>query len=125
MAFTTTVDQAILDWLLTEYTTLYAGYSTADPGKAGAGLAEPAGETGYARVDVSSGMTRTDSTIDNDAEITFPEATGSQGTITYACLFDADSGGNLLWSAALSASKAVTTGDTPRFPAGDFNVTMS
>ena len=124
MAFTTTVDQAILDWFLSEYTTPYAGYSTADPGKDGSGLAEPAGATGYARVDITAGLSRTGSEIDNDAEITFPEATDDQGTVTHACLF-AGAAGDLIWSAALTASKVVSSGDTPRFPAGDFNITQS
>lgn len=126
MAFTSAIDQAILDWFLSEYTDdLYAGYSTADPGKTGATLAEPAGG-GYARVQVlTADWTRDASEVDNDNVITFPEATGDQGTITHACLFDDPTAGNLLWSAALTAPKAVTTGDTPRIPAGDFNVTMS
>ena len=123
MAFTTAVDQALLDYFLATYT-LYAGYSTADPTKDGTGLAEPSGTTGYARVDVSSGMTRTASEIDNDAAIEFPAATDDQGTITHACLFDGEEG-DLIWSAALTASKEVSTGDTPRFPAGDFNITQS
>jgi hypothetical protein len=124
MPFTTAVDQAILDWFLTEYTTPYAGYSTADPTKDGSGLAEPDGGTAYARVDVTAGLSRTDSEIDNDAEIAFPEATSSQGTAAYACLFDAEEG-DLIWYGALTTPKAIATGDTPRFPAGDFNITQS
>jgi len=125
MAFTTAVDQEILDWFLTQYDTPYAGYSTADPTKDGSGLAEPDSETtGYARVNLTAGLTRTSSEIDNDAAIEFPEATGDQGTITYACLFDGEEG-DLIWSAALTASKEVSTGDTPRFPIGDFNITQS
>ncbi len=129
MAFTNTIDQAILDHLFgkaswTAPTEWWAGYSTADPGKDGSTLAEPAGG-GYARVQIlTAGWGRSSSEMDNEAAITFPEATGSQGTITYACLFDGEEG-DLVWSAALTASKAVTTGDTPRFPAGDFNITMS
>lgn len=128
MAFTTTIDQAILDHFFglaswTAPTEWWAGYSTADPGKDGAGLAEPAGGTGYARVEVTA-WTRASSEVDNDDVIEFPGATSSQGTITYACLFDAETG-DLIWSAALSASKAITTGDTPRFSAGEFNITMS
>jgi hypothetical protein len=124
MSFSNTVDQAMLDYFLTTYTTLYAGYSTTTPTKAGANVSEPAGETGYTRIEVTD-FARTDSEIDNDAEIVFPEATGDQGTATYAILYDASSGGNMLWFGALSASKAVSTGDVPRFPAGDFNLTMS
>lgn len=123
MAFTTTVDQQLLDRFLTLYSaTLWAGYSTADPGKTGATLAEPVGG-GYARVNVSGGFARTGSEIDNDATVEFPVATDNQGTITHACLFDG-AAGSLIWSAALTSPKVVATGDTPRFPAGDFNITQ-
>lgn len=124
MSFSTTVDQALLDYFLATYTTLYAGYSTTTPAKDGTGVTEPSGTTGYARVNVT-GFARTDSEIDNDADITFPEATSDQGTITHAVLYDAATAGNMLWFGALSSSKAITTGDTPRFQAGDFNLTQS
>lgn len=131
MAFTSAVDQAILDHFFglaswTAPTEWWAGYSTADPGKAGAGLAEPShATTDYHRVQVLvAGWGRSTSTIDNEAVIEFAPATGDQGTITHACLFDG-AAGDLIWSAELTAPKAVTTGDTPRFPAGDFDVTMS
>lgn len=126
MSFSTTVDQAMLDAFLTGHTTLYAGYSTTTPTKAGENVTEPDGATtGYARVDVSSLMSRTGSEIDNDSAIEFPEATASQGTATYAVLYDASSSGNMLWFGVLSAPKAIDEGDTPRFPAGDFNLTQS
>ena len=128
MGFTNTIDQAFLDHFFglaawTAPTEWWAGYSTADPGKGGATLAEPAGATGYARVEVTA-WARASSEVDNDSEIVFPEATDDQGTITYACLFDGTAG-NLVWYGALTAAKAVSTGDTPRFPAGDFNITQS
>jgi hypothetical protein len=124
MPFTTAVDQAVLDWFLATYTTPYAGYSTADPTKDGSGVAEPAGATGYARVDLTAGLARTNSEIDNDAEITFPVASDDQGTALYALLFDGAEG-TLRWYGLLTSSKVINSGDTPRFPAGDFNITMS
>lgn len=125
MPFTNTVDRVFLDYFLSNYT-LYAGYGTTTPAKAGTGATEPT-DAAYARVAVESdpGMARTDSEIDNDDIITFPAATEAQGTITYAYLFDAETAGNLLWYGALTDSKAVTTDDVPRFPAGDFNITQS
>ena len=125
MAFTDAVDQAFLDYFLTTYT-LYAGYGTTEPSKDGTGATEPS-DAAYARVAVESspGMARTGSEIDNDDAIEFAEATEDQGTITYAYLFSAETAGNLIWFGALTASKAVPTGSTPRFPAGDFNITQS
>jgi hypothetical protein len=125
MAFTDTVDQAFLDYFLDTYT-LWAGYGTSAPAKAGTGATEPT-DVAYGRIAVESspGMARTASTIDNDGAITFPTATEDQGTITYAYLFDAEADGNLIWYGALTTPKAVTTGDAPRFPAGDFDITQA
>jgi len=123
MAFTDTVDRELLDHFLATYD-LWAGYSTADPGKDGTSVAEPAGATGYARVQIDSDVARTNSEIDNDAAIEFPEATDSQGEITYACLFDGEAG-DIIWYGELTTPKTITSGKTPRFPAGDFNVTQS
>ena len=103
--------------------TMYVGLSTADPGDDAAALAEPSG-SGYARV-ACSGWTRTTNTIDNTAAITFAEASGSWGTITYGCLFDAATAGNLLLSFVLDTPRTITSGVTPRFSAGEFNVTLA
>lgn len=102
--------------------TIYIGLSTADPGDDASGLAEPSGN-GYAR-QACAAWTRTTSTVDNDAAITFPEATGSWGTISHACIFDAVSGGNLLISFALDSPLAVSSGEVARFAAGELNVTL-
>jgi len=102
---------------------MYVGLSTADPGDDAGTLAEPS-DNGYARV-ACAAWSRTDNEVDNDAIVTFPEASGAWGTITYACLFDAESAGNLLLSFALDTPRVITSGITPRFSAGDFNVTLT
>jgi hypothetical protein len=127
MAFHNDVDRGFLDTLFgldtwTPPAQTWVGYGTAAGGKDGSTAAEPAGG-GYARKQVSA-WTRTGSTVKPSAAIEFDEATGSQGTITHAYIFDAETGGNLVWSAALTASKAIVSGDTPRFPAADFAVTQ-
>lgn len=126
MSFSNTIDQAILDHLFglaswTAPSEIWAGYSTTTPTKAGANITEPG--NGYARVEVTN-WSRSSSEVDNDDTIEFPEATGSQGTVTYAVLFDAETSGNMIWFGALTASKTIDSGDTPRFPAGDFNITQ-
>lgn len=105
--------------------TIYVGLSTADPTDDGSGLSEPTGGS-YARVQTSGTDWNTASggALDNANDITFPEATGSWGTITHFALFDAATGGNMLAHGSLSASKAVTTGDTAKFAAGDLDVTL-
>jgi hypothetical protein len=124
MPFVDVVDRALLDSFLADYATLWVGYSTTTPAKAGTGATEPT-DAAYARVNISADLTRTDSTIDNDSEIAFPVATEDQGTVTYALIYDAETAGNLLWYGELTASKVVDSGDTPRFAAGDVNITAA
>lgn len=87
----------------------------------------------YARVSVTSGTsawantqasgtgasTGTGGTTSNSAAITFPAPTANWGTITEFCVFDASTSGNLLFRAALTASKTVNSGDAaPSFAIG-------
>ena len=105
--------------------TIYVGLSTADPTDDASGLAEPSGNS-YARTatvgadwNVASG-----GTLDNANDITFPEASGSWGTITHFALFDATSGGNMLAHGSLSVSKSINSGDTAKFAAGDLDISL-
>ena len=105
--------------------TIYVGLSTTDPLDNGSGLSEPSGN-GYARV-ATSGASWTASSggsLSNAGDISFPQATGSWGTITHFVLFDAASAGNMLAHGALSQSKTITSGDTAKFAAGDLDVTL-
>jgi hypothetical protein len=105
--------------------TIYVGLSTADPGDDGTGLSEPSGN-GYARVatlaadwNIASG-----GSLDNANALAFAEATGNWGTVTHFALFDAAAGGNVLAHGALTGSKAISSGDTARFAAGDLDVSL-
>jgi len=105
--------------------TIYVGLSTADPLDTGAGLAEPSGSA-YARVTTSAGNwnVATGGLIDNAADLTFPQATGSWGTITHFALFDAATSGNMLGHGQLSVAKTINNGDTAKFVAGALDVTL-
>jgi hypothetical protein len=105
--------------------TIYIGLSTADPLDNGSGLAEPTGN-GYARVQTTAAdwNAAAGGALDNVNDITFPQATGSWGTITHFALFDTASGGNTLAHGALSASKTIGSGDTAKFAAGDLDVSL-
>jgi hypothetical protein len=105
--------------------TIYVGLSTADPLDDGSGLAEPSGN-GYARAVTSTGDWNVASagTIDNANTITFSEATGNWGTITFFVLFDAATAGNMLAYGELSQSKVINSGDTGKFAAGDLDVSL-
>jgi hypothetical protein len=129
MSFSDYLENEVLDHVLNDGTytppTIYAGYSTADPGEDATGLAEPT-DAAYARVAAAAAVWNAASggSKSNASTIEFPTATENQGEITHACLFDALTGGNLLMSGALTVAKAIASGSTPRFTAGQFVVTL-
>jgi hypothetical protein len=103
---------------------IYVGLFTALPSDTGGGTEVSGGS--YARVAVtrslanfagtqSAGSTAASSgtggATSNNATITFPAPTAAWGTITGAAIFDAASGGNMLITLPLAASKAVNSGD--------------
>lgn len=112
----------------------YMALFTSDPTDANTGT-EVSGN-GYARVQVNQdGATQpywntlVDSAgaklTDNNGQISFPKATGNWGTITHVGIFDAASGGNLLWHGALSPNKDIGTNDTVVFDDGDLDLTLA
>lgn len=105
--------------------TLYLAISTANPTDVGSPVtAEPSGN-GYLRVAASSSSwARTGNVMENDAELAFPEATGSWGTLTHFALYDASSGGNMIIHGALTTAKAIAANETLRFPAGNLTFTL-
>ncbi|MEE9615275.1 MAG: hypothetical protein V3W31_10075 [Thermodesulfobacteriota bacterium] len=128
-SFTDYWENEILDHIFNKgaYTapTVYVALSTTTPLDDGTNVTEPAGGA-YARVSTAAGdwNTAAGGLIDNANAITFPEATGSWGTITHFLLYDAASAGNAMAWGALTASKAIGSGDTARFAAGDLDVSL-
>lgn len=106
--------------------TLYVGLYTAAPTDAGGGT-EVSGNS-YARVAVtvntSNWANSTAGATSNSNAITFPQASGSWGTVVALGIFDASTSGNLLAWADLTTNKLVGNGDTPSFAAGDLDVTL-
>jgi hypothetical protein len=121
MSFSNYLEDKLLDHVLkiaayTVPTNIYVALSTADPGEAGATIAEPVGN-GYVRK-VCNAWTQTAQGVrKNTAEILFDLATASWGNVTHFALFDAITDGNLLGSGALTAPNTIDVGETPRFPA--------
>lgn len=80
----------------------------------------------YARQGVArstAGWTVASGVVDNDAAITFPQATSGSETETHFGLGSAVSGaGNLDMVGALASGLAVSNGITPEFAAGDLDV---
>ena len=103
-------------------TNVFLGLFTSDPTDAGSGT-EKSGDA-YARQDInfgaSSGGVATSSGV-----VTFPPATGSWGTITHLGIFAAVSSGNLLFHGALTASKAIASGDVFQVANGAITITAT
>lgn len=106
----------------TPATTVFVGLSTADPLDTEAGLAEPSGN-GYERKPLTFNAASSRS-IDNSAQITFPQASGSWGELTHYAIFDAASDGNMLAHGSLSVAKTVSSGNTPSIGAGEIVISF-
>lgn len=107
-------------------TNLYVSLHTADPGEGGAQTTSEATYTSYARVAVArsgSGWTVTGNQAENAALVQFPQCTGGSNTLTYVGVGTASTlAGKLLYSGALTASLAVSSGIQPQFAAGSLVV---
>lgn len=126
MSFSNFLETEILDHVFgaaayTAPSTLHVGLYTATPNDAGGGT-ELSGSA-YARVTAT--FTTSGDTTSNSGALEWATATGDWGTITHVGVFDAATSGNLLAYGALSASKAVDTGDVFRIPAGDLDITLN
>ncbi len=127
-SFSNYLENKILDHVFktasfTVPTNIYVALSTADPTDSGGSIAEPSGNA-YARTACNTWDAASGGAIANTGAVTFPTATGSWGTITHFALFDASTAGNMLAHGSLAVSKAITTGDTPKFNAGDIDITL-
>lgn len=106
----------------TSPTTVYVALYTSDPTDADTGTEVSGG--GYARQAVTFAAP-SDGATSNTADITFPEATASWGTVTHVGIRDAATAGNLLFHAALTVSKAIAAGDQLIIKAGDLDVSLA
>lgn len=103
----------------TQPSNLHIALYTAGPTDAGGGT-ELTG-AGYARVQVSradSQWTLSSGAVSNTNTITFPTPSANWGNVTHFGIFDASTGGNLLFHGSLTTAKTVNSGDTVTFPAG-------
>jgi hypothetical protein len=126
-AFSNYLENALINGTLraTSYTaptTVYVGLFTSDPTDAGSGT-EVSGNA-YARQSAtfaapSNGASST------DADVQFPQATGTWGTVGWFGIFDALTTGNLMYHGALTASKTIETGDVFKIASGNLTVTLA
>lgn len=125
-AFTDFLENELLDHVLrnnayTAPTTIYVGLYTTATSDAGGGTEVTGGA--YARQTMAFDIAAAGAT-QNTADVTFPTATASWGTVTHAALLDAVTAGNMLFHGILTASKTVAIDDTFKFNLGDFDVAL-
>lgn len=128
MPYSTAIDSSLNKALFggTAYTapgTLYAALSSTTPTAAGGNVTEPVGNA-YARVTITNNNTNwvaatgqpgTGQAQANGTAIAFAQATGSWGTETYLCFYDALTAGNLVAFGALGTAQTIGNGDTLSF----------
>jgi len=129
-SFSDYTENLVLNYLLTANsvtrpTAWYVGLFTAAPSDTGGGT-EVSG-SGYARKATGTmTITGTATTATNAAAIQFdPASGGNWGTLTYAAIFDASTGGNMLAWAQLTTARTINDGDVFRIPASSLTVTLT
>ena len=122
-------EKLLLDYLMTAEvvtrpTAWYLALFTAAPSDAGGG-AEVSG-AGYARQPIAftAAATPAGSTA-NNASITFTASGGDFGSVSHIAIFDAEVGGNALWTGALGAARTVNNGDNLTFGIGAVNTSLA
>jgi hypothetical protein len=110
--------------------TLHIALSIADPQDDGSTLVEPLVGSGYARCAVDndkvSWTTSAAGALSNAIDFTFPEATGAGwGVITHFAIMTQPTGTQMYGHADLTVSKTIDNGDTPKFGAGDLDITLT
>lgn len=119
--------------------TLYVGLFTAAPSDAGGGTEVTGGN--YSRASFTGNLTNWSGTqgagtttassgtggqSSNNGAVAFPTPSASWGNVTHFGIFDAASGGNLLFHGALSAAKTINNGDpAPSFAAAALSITFA
>lgn len=107
--------------------TLYFQLHTGAPGNDG--TANVATGTGIARVAMTNNDTNFPAAASgakaNGADIVWPVAGGSWGTVTHFSVFDALTSGNCIGVGALLASQAIALNDIFVIPSGDLDLTMT
>ena len=124
--FSDYLENKVLDHVLrntsyTSPTTAYVGLFTSDPTDAGSGTEVSGGS--YARQALSV-TTASGGIVTSSADVTFPQATASWGTISHIGVLDALTSGNLLMHTPLTTAKTIDNGDILKISSGNLTVTL-
>jgi len=106
----------------TSPTTVYIGLFTSDPTDAGSGTEVTGGS--YARTSATFGAPSNGVSV-TTADVTFPTATASWGTVGWIGIYDASTTGNLLFHTPLDVSKTIDSGDIFKISSGNLSVTLA
>ena len=122
-----TLNSALRGGTFPTISTPYVSLFTTDPGETGTTGAEVSGG-GYTR---KAGSFTAPAQVDDEAvvynstEIDYGVATATWGNITHAAIFDAATGGNLLFHVKLTSEKLIETNDSLRFAPNKLAVYLS
>lgn len=106
----------------TAVATPYIALFTSDPTDAGTGTEVSGGS--YARTSATFGAPSNGVSV-TSADITFPTATASWGTVGWIGIYDASTAGNLLYHTPLDVAKTIDSGDIFKITAGNLSVTLA
>lgn len=101
---------------------VFVSLHTADPTDAGSGTEVSGGS--YVRQAATFGAP-SNGVSTTTADITYPQATASYGTVSFIGIFDASTAGNLLYHTELDTAKTIDTGDIFKIAAGSLTVTLA
>jgi len=129
MAFSNYMEDQITGWIngttfAAAPTNTFVQLYSQDPTDAGSATGALYTRVSYA----SGGWTRGTGgagTLSNTNAITMQSSAGSAATATHFAVFDASTGGNLIFHGALSASKSIAVGDEVKFNALQLTLTVA
>ncbi len=128
-SFTDFMENELLDHIFnaayTAPTTVYVALATADPTDAatGASMNEVANANAYARTAITFGAASA-RRVTQSGVVTFPQASGSWGTVTHWAITDnaTHGAGNVMAHGAFASGQAIVSGNTPSIASGQIYV---
>lgn len=123
------LENKVLDHFLgtastTAPTNVYVALFTTDPTDADSGTEVSTSGTAYAR-QLTTFSSASSGSTSNSASIEYNAATANYGTVTHFGIYDASTGGNLLFHGALTSSKTIETGDVFKIAIGNLTITVA
>ena len=104
----------------------YIGLSSTEPNVSGGNVSEPRKSgTAYARVLLDKLSAPRDGIIKNTSPISFTKSSASWGTMTHYVVYDAATGGNLLFYGRISGGITVDANAVITIPADGLTLTLS